>query len=76
MLDFKPNATATAIAATTAITATTNPTTVATADSAVAVAAITDGLSLIANVAAAADPWSLNADGTVRTPAAHRMAKS
>ena len=30
----------------------------------------------IAVVAAAADPWSLNTDGTVCTPAVHRVAKS
>ena len=70
LLDFEPDA------ATTAIAATANATNVATADSAATVAAITGGLSLIAKVAAAADPWSLNATGTVRTPAACRMAKS
>ena len=76
MLDFEPDAVATTIAAATTITATTDPTAVATADSAAAVAAITGRLSLIANLAAAADPWSLNADGTVRMPAARRTAKS
>ena len=76
LLDFKPNTAATAIAAAAALTATTNPTAVATADSAAAVAAITDGLSVIANVAAAADSWILNANGTVRTPSARWKAKS
>ena len=37
---------------------------------------LTNGLSVIANVAAAADPWCLNTDGSVCTPAARRMAKS
>jgi hypothetical protein len=75
---------------------------VATADSAFAVAALTDELSIIAEVVDAAaadataaatavatsdsaaaitdglsaDPWSLNADGTVQTPAPRRMTKS
>ena len=39
-------------------------------------ATATDGLLIIADVAAAADPRSLNTDGTVCTPAAHRVAKS
>jgi hypothetical protein len=70
LLNLEPDAAATAIAATT------NPTAVATADSTATMAAITNGLSIIANVAAAADPWILNANGTVRTPSAHQKAKS
>ena len=35
-----------------------------------------DGLSIIANFAAAADPWYFNTNRTMRTPAACRMAKS
>jgi hypothetical protein len=51
LLDVEPDAAATAIVAPT------DPTAVATPDSAVAMAAITDGLLIIVNVAAAADPW-------------------
>ena len=76
LLNFEPDAAATAIATAAALTATTNPTTAAFNDNATAMAAITDGLLIIVNVAAAADPWILNADGTVRTPSAHRKAKS
>ena len=65
-----------AIATVVNLNATTNPTAMATADSVAAVAAITDGLSLIADVAAAADPWSLDNNGVVRTPSARRKAKS
>jgi hypothetical protein len=61
LLNFEPNAAATAIANTTAIAATAAATTVATTDSAPAMVAITGRLSIIADVAAAADPWSLNA---------------
>ncbi len=49
---------------------------VVTTDSAATVAAITGGLSIHADVATAADPWSVNADGIVRTASARRMAKS
>jgi hypothetical protein len=70
LLNLEPNAAATTIVAAT------DPIAVATADSAAAVAAITDGLSIIMNLAAAADPWILNADGTVRTPLARWKAKS
>jgi len=76
LLNFEPDAAATAIATAAALTATTNPTGVATTDSVAAVAEITDGLSIIVNVAAAADPWILNADGTIRTPSAPRKVKS
>ena len=62
-LNFEPNAAANAAA-----------TAIATA--AAATAAVTDRLSIIADFAAGADPWSLNADGTMRTPAARRKAKS
>ena len=65
-----------AIATVVDLVATTNPTAMATADSVAAVAAITDGLSRIADVAAAADPWSLDNNGVVRTPSARRKAKS
>ena len=63
LLDFKPDAAAA------------DATAVSTTDSAAAVATVTNGLSIIANIAAAADPWSLNTDGTMRTPAVGQMAK-
>ena len=47
---------------------------VVTTDSAATVAAITAGLSIHADVATAADPWSVNR--IVRTASARRMAKS
>ena len=82
MLDFVPDASAadntavadaTAVADTTANAAAAATTAVAMDDSG---AAVTGGLSIIADVAAAADPWSLNANGTVRKPAVCRKVKS
>jgi hypothetical protein len=70
LLNLEPDAAATTIVAAT------DPTAVATADSSAAVAVITDRLSIIVNVAAAADQWILNANGTVRTPSARWKAKS
>jgi len=63
LLDFEPDAT------------TANNSAVADA-TAIADTNLTNGLSVIADVAAAADPWCLNTDGSMRTPAARRMAKS
>jgi hypothetical protein len=39
-------------------------------------AAVTNGLSILASIAAAADPWGVNANDTVRMPAVLRMVKS
>ena len=74
LLDFEPDAAATAIFNATTIAATPDTTAVATADSVAAVAAITGGLSIITNLAAAADPWSLITNDTERTPVARKMA--
>ncbi len=63
MLDFEPDATAA------------NNSAVADA-TAIANANLTNGLLVIADVAAAVDPWCLNTDCSVCTPAARRMAKS
>jgi hypothetical protein len=49
---------------------------VVTTDSAAANATIIDRLSILAGVAAAVDPRSVNADGVVCTASAHRTAKS
>ncbi len=57
-------------------TATADSTTVATTDSAATVATVIDGLLIIAGIATAADPWSLNTNGSVCMPAAREMAKS
>jgi hypothetical protein len=72
LLDFESAANTTTIANATVVVATSDATAIATADSAAAMAAITSGLSIIADFAKAADPWSLNTDGTVRTPAARQ----
>ena len=49
---------------------------VVTTDSATADSAIINGLSILAGVAAAVDPWSVSADGVVRTALARRTEKS
>ena len=49
---------------------------VVTTDSATTDSAVINGLSILAGVAAAADPWSVNADSVVGTASVHRTAKS
>ncbi len=49
---------------------------VVTTDSATADSAVSNGLSILAGVAAVMDPWSVNADSIMRMALARRTAKS
>jgi hypothetical protein len=58
-----------------AANATTTPS-IDSVDSTTAIAVVTNRLSIIADIAAAADPLYFNTNGTVHTPSACWMAKS